>query len=187
LLAESAQASGLLASRAMTAEAAGHLSATESAQICRSAVLLIRELLVRPDEGSMLPSRFPLNMLENNAVEAMMQMCSSPVCPPAILPPDRPMDLPPNFTSIKANHPYAAAAEGPPRAPREQLGRQVVVGPTRNPRLRLAFARLAWLGKKEALRGPTGQAAVLDECKRDPHWRPLLDAGELLFPTAPAS
>ena len=96
------------------AKAAGQVSATESAQICRSAVLLIRELLVRPDEGSMLPSRFPLNMLENNAVEAMMQICSSPVCPPAILPPDRPMDLPPNFTSIKANHPYAAA-EGPPR------------------------------------------------------------------------
>ena len=53
LLAESAQASGLLASLAMAAESTGQLSATESAQICRSAAQLIRKLLVRPDEGSM--------------------------------------------------------------------------------------------------------------------------------------
>ena len=90
-----------------------------------------------------------------------------------------------HLTTIKADHPYAS--EQPPRAAQQQkLGTQVVVpsGSTSNPRLRLAFARLAWLGEKGQLRGPIGQAAVLDECKRDPQWRPLLDAGQLLFPSS---
>ena len=35
-----------------------------------------------------------------NAVEGLMQLCSSPACPPAFLPPGRPADLP-QFATIK--------------------------------------------------------------------------------------
>ena len=58
-------------------------------------------------------------------VEAMMQICSSPICPPAILPPDRAMNLT-NFTTIKVDLPDAS--ENPPRAAGVQaskLGTQV--------------------------------------------------------------
>ena len=49
----------------MAAEGRGELGAGDAAEVCRGAVRLLRRLIVEPDEGSMLPSRFPLNMLEN--------------------------------------------------------------------------------------------------------------------------
>ena len=49
----------------MAAEGRGQLGAGDAAEVCRGAVRLLRRLIVEPDEGSMLPSRFPLNMLEN--------------------------------------------------------------------------------------------------------------------------
>ena len=71
---------------------------------------------------------------------------------------------------------------GQPR--QRQLGAQVTLpsGPASNPRLQLAFARLAWLDAAGKLRGPSGQATVLEELKRDLQWRPFLDARQLVLP-----
>ena len=177
LLAEAAQAAGLLGSRAMVLEAAGQLSGEESASICRSAAKLLRRLIVVPDPGAALPSRFPLNLLEHNAVEGLMQLCSSAACPPAILPPGRTTELAKAFATIPE-----ITAQGASGGSSSKVGAQVSVasGPNSNPRLRLALGRLGWLAATGQLRGPRGQGAVAEECSEVEAWRTMF--GEMLLP-----
>ena len=169
LLAEAAQASGLIGSRAMRLEASGELSGIESAAICQSAAQLLREVIIRGDPGAVLPSRFPLDLLERNAVEGLMQLCSSPACPPAILPAGRPTDLRDCYATVPETVQPAARAQ--------KLGAQVSVprGPTANPYLRLALGRLGWLAATGQLRGPRGQGAVVDEYGKDAAWKAMFD------------
>lgn len=173
LLAEVAQACGLVGSRAMRLESSGELSDIESATICQSAVQILREMIVRTDPGAALPSRFPLDLLERNAVEGLMQLCSSPRCAPAVIPAGRPTEL----REVYATVPERKQASKSPL----QLGAQVSVpaGST-NPYLRIALGRLGWLAATDQLRGPCGQVAVVDECVKDPEWKAMLD--ELLPP-----
>ena len=204
----------------MAAEGRGQLGAGDAAEVCRGAVRLLRRLIVEPDEGSMLPSRFPLNMLENvsaqpsqpagcwlvnlrhglkiilldvaqNAVEGLMQLSSSPACPPAILPPGRPADLP-QFATIKELPAVPLRVAYPGDLPRPaaegapvEVGPQVALpsGKEHNPRLRLALARLGWLTATNQLRGPA-QKAVLEECRVEEAWQPLLAEDALVLPTA---
>lgn len=176
LLAEVAQASGLIGSRAMRLEASGELSSLDSATICQAAVVVLREIIMQGDPGAVLPSRFPLNLLEHNAVEGLMQLCSSPVCPPAIVPAGRPTDLWDCFATVpERKH----RTETP-----KQLGAQVAVptGATENPYLRLALGRLGWLAATGKLQGPHGQAAVVNECSKDDAWKAMFH--EMLLPAA---
>ena len=53
-----------------------------------------------------------------------------------------------------------------------------------NRKRRLGLARLAWLGRTGQLRGPAGQAAVLEACRARPSWRPLLGGDTMLLPDA---
>jgi hypothetical protein len=167
LLAEVAQASGLVGARAMSLEMSGELSGIESAAICRNAVKVLRELVVRGDPGAILPSRFPLDLLERNAVEGLMQLCSSPKCPAAILPPGRPTDLRDCYATVTERE--------QPTGHAKQLGAQVSVpsGAINNPYLRLALSRLGWLARTDQLRGPRGQGAVLEECGKDTAWKAM--------------
>ena len=124
----------------------------------------------------MLPSRHMLGFVAQNAAVALLSLCSSASCPPAILPASRPVELP-DFAQLAAESRrprgspavLGGAIEGTGRfyrAPGELAARDT---------LRLGLARLAWLEEVGALRGPA-QAEVLRCCREVPSWAPLLDA-----------
>jgi hypothetical protein len=142
-----------------------------------------------------MPSRYPLSILEQSGVQGLLKLCSSPACPPTILPASgldagRPTNLP-HFSSVTTSRtPPVTTSRTPPVAlastpskPKE-FGPQVSLptGSEANPSLRVALARLARLASKKQLRGPAGQGAVLEVCRSK--WRVLVEGGcALVMPT----
>jgi hypothetical protein len=53
------------------------------------AIELLTPLVAEEDLGAMLPSRHPVDIVPSNAAQSMLTLCSTPDCPPALLPSDR--------------------------------------------------------------------------------------------------
>ena len=173
VVAEGARCLGLIAARAIAAEEAGEMHPSRSAALCAKVVSILTPLLLEEDHAAAFPSRFPLPLLANNASRSLLQLCSSPKCPPTLLPGGRPTD---GFAQL---NPVVEMHEQQQEGDLPVLGSPTYVRGQPREEVRLALARLRWLEKRGLLRGEA-QMAVLRQCARIQAWSSYLnDTGAL--------
>lgn len=181
VVAEGARCLGLLGAKAIAAEEAGDMKPSWAAALCERVVRALTPLLLEPDHAAVFPSRFPLALVANNASRALLWLCSSPKCPPVIIPGATVVGS--ENTGVAAPsrmiQGFAHLAPAPPTegdgglrgAPWETVGAPLE-------EVRLGLARLCWLEARGMLRGEA-QAAVLRQCGKVTAWASLLDASAL--------
>lgn len=172
VVAEGARCLGLVAARAMAAEEAGEMHPSRSAALCAKVVSILTPLLLEEDHAAAFPSRFPLPLLAGNASRSLLQLCSSPKCPPTLLPGARPID---GFAQLNPVEAHEQQQEGELPV----LGSPAYVKGQPREEVRLALARLRWLEKRGLLRGEA-QMAVLRQCAKIQAWSSYMnDTGAL--------
>lgn len=173
IVAEGARCLGLIAARAMAAEESGEMHPSRSAALCAKVVSILTPLLLEDDHAAAFPSRFPLPLLASNASRSLLRLCSSPKCPPALLPGSgRRIE---GFAQL---NPVPEAHESQPQG-LPVLGSPTFVKGQPREEVRLGLARLRWLERAGLLRGDA-QKAVLQQCSNVKAWQSYLDSAGAL-------
>jgi hypothetical protein len=147
-----------------------------AAALCGRVVSVLSPLLLEEDHAAVFPSRFPLPVVHSNASRSLLRLCSSPKCPPALLPGviGRRIE---GFAQLgpAAISAAPAAPAAPDSAAVPVLGAPVSVAGQPREEVRLGLARLVWLEQRGLLRGEA-QVAVLRHCRKIQAWASWMEA-----------